>query len=203
MTPRRGSLAVLIAGLAAAVLVAPPAAAFDVEDTFRKGTVTLSVEAGGGVQSNFGGPSRETGLRMIDGAARVGWLPFGPWFSGAARAALEVGLGPFYQRYTAPVDASFAGLGLALRYHFLALGPVVPYVEIMGGAGGTDLRIPEIRSTFSFIVHGSVGASLFLTDRTAVYAGYRLQHVSNGYTESPNRGFESHGGIIGVSVFFP
>jgi Lipid A 3-O-deacylase (PagL) len=202
VTSRRVPLAVLIAGLAATALVAAPAAAFDADDTFRKGAVTLSVEAGGGVQDNFG-PGFETGLTMVDVAGRVGLLPFGPWSSGASRAALEVGLGPYVQRYTDPVQAAFAGLGLTVRYHFLALGPVVPYVEIMGGAGGTDLRIPEIRSTFSFIVHGSAGASLFLTDRTALYVGYRLQHVSNGYTSSPNRGFESHGGILGVSVFFP
>jgi len=48
-----------------------------------------------------------------------------------------------------------------------------------------------------------VGASYFLTDRIAPYVGYRIQHVSNGNTSSPNRGFESHTGVAGVSFYFP
>jgi len=46
-------------------------------------------------------------------------------------------------------------------------------------------------------------ASYFLTDHTAFYVGYRIQHVSNGDTSSPNRGFESHTGVAGVSFYFP
>lgn len=43
-----------------------------------------------------------------------------------------------------------------------------------------------------------------VTDRAALYyAGYRFQHVSNGGTDRPNHGFESHPGVLGVSVFFP
>jgi hypothetical protein len=46
-----------------------------------------------------------------------------------------------------------------------------------------------------------VGASVFLTDRTALYIGYRLQHISNGNTSSPNYGFESHTGSSGRPSF--
>jgi len=195
-------IAVLLASVAAILLVAMPAAAFDADETFRKGAFVFSVEAEGGLQENIGG-GFQTGLRMVGAGLRFGLLPFGPTFAGPARGALEVGLGPYSQRYSGPVHASWTGLALALRYHFLALGRVLPYIEVMGAAGGTDLRITEIDSTFSFLAHGAVGASVFLTDRAALYAGYRLQHVSNGYTSSPNRGFESHGGVIGLSVFFP
>ena len=41
-----------------------------------------------------------------------------------------------------------------------------------------------------------------MADRTAVYAGYRYQHVSNGNTNKPNRGFESNVGVVGMSFFF-
>jgi opacity protein-like surface antigen len=129
-------------------------------------------------------------------------IPFGPSGPRPLWGALEVGLEPFYQRYTHPVDAFFAGLGLALRYHFLSLGRVVPYVEVFGAAGGTDLETLEIDSNFTFLLHAGVGLSVFVTDRTAVYAGYRLQHVSNGNTAEPNRGFESNVGVVGVSYFF-
>jgi len=78
----------------------------------------------------------------------------------------------------------------------------VPYVELAGSAGGTDLELPEIRSDFAFLIFGGAGASVFLTDHAAAYAGYRWQHVSNGNTSRPNRGFESHVAVLGLSLFF-
>ena len=66
-----------------------------------------------------------------------------------------------------------------------------------------DVRsLPEIRSTFAFLLFGGGGASVFVDDRAAVYAGYRFQHVSNGNTSRPNRGFESHVGVMGFSFLF-
>ena len=43
----------------------------------------------------------------------------------------------------------------------------------------------------------------FVTDRTALYAGYRFQHISNANTDSPNRGINSHTGVVGLSILFP
>jgi opacity protein-like surface antigen len=79
----------------------------------------------------------------------------------------------------------------------------VPYVELAGSAGGTDLDIPEIRSAFAFLLFGGVGASVFVSDKTALYAGYRYQHVSNGNTSQPNRGFEANVVVGGLSFYFP
>jgi Lipid A 3-O-deacylase (PagL) len=129
-------------------------------------------------------------------------LPFGAVGRGPFYGALEIGLGPLAQRYTHPLRAYFAGLTAVGRYHVLSLGRFVPYVEVAGAAGGTNLRVREIDSAFTFLVFGGVGASYFLTDRTALYVGYRIQHVSNGNTSSPNRGFESHTGVAGVSFSF-
>jgi opacity protein-like surface antigen len=75
-------------------------------------------------------------------------------------------------------------------------------VEAALFAGGTDLEIREIASDFTFLVWGGAGVSYFVTDRTALYGGYRFQHVSNGNTDRPNRGFESHTAVAGVSIFF-
>lgn len=179
------------------------AEAFDAADSFRQGAVVLSVEGGYGEQSNVGDRQAQTGLEFWSGGVRLSVIAFAPLLSGPFRGALEVGLEPYYQRYVDPRPAFFAGLGIPLRYHFLALGRVVPYVETMAAAGGTDLRTPEINSEFTFLVLGGTGVSVLLTDRTALYAGYRIQHVSNGNTRKPNRGFESHVGVLGVSLFFP
>jgi opacity protein-like surface antigen len=101
-----------------------------------------------------------------------------------------------------PESATAAGLKLALRYHFIGLGRFVPYLEANAGAGGTSLKVPEIDSTFTFVLEGGVGASYFVTDKVALNFGYRFQHISNGNTSTPNRGFNSDSGVIGVSYFF-
>jgi len=199
---RRGATAAALA-LAGLLLGGPlRAAAFDAEQTFRKGTVVLSVEAGYGDQDNLRGAD-DTGLEFWNAGVRFGWLPLGVRGPGMVRGAFEVALEPFYQRYFDPVDAYFAGLGLVGRYHFTTLGRFVPYVEAAGTMGSTDLRIREIDSAFTFLLFIGAGASYFVTDSAALYAGYRYQHVSNGNTSELNHGFESHTGVAGLSVFFP
>ena len=194
----------LTLGLAAlAVLIAAPAAlAFDPQQTFRQGSFVVSPEAGYGRQFNLEDKRVFSDVEFVNVGVRFGWLPFSAVGPGPLHGALEVGLEPLYQRYLGPRDAFFAGLGLTGRYHFLSLGRFVPYAEAAAFAGGTDLKIREIRSDFTFLLWVGAGASFFVTDRTALYGGYRYEHLSNGNTERPNRGFEAHTGVAGVSFFF-
>jgi len=193
----------LLAGLVVVLAgTAGLASAFDGEQTFQAGTYVVSVEGGGGSQFNLEGKRDQTGLEFWNTGVRVSVIPWGPVGPSILRGALEVGLEPFYQRYTDPVDAYFAGLAAVGRYHFLSLGRVVPYTELFLAAGGTDLRVREIDSDFTFLLQAGAGLSVFVTDQLAVYAGYRFQHVSNGHTDTPNRGFESHTGVAGVSFYF-
>jgi hypothetical protein len=196
------SLVVVLAVLAALGALTGPAAAFDAGKAFQKGGLVGSLEAGGGNQENLEGHKNQTDLDLWYVGARLGWLPWGAVGGGPLRGAPEVGLEALYQRYVDPVQAFYAGLAAVGRYHFLALGRLVPYAELGAAAGGTDLRVIEIDSDFAFLLFGGVGASLFVTDRTALYAGYRLIHVSNGNSDAPNRGFEAHTGLAGVSFFF-
>lgn len=189
--------------LVVALLVPLPAVAFESEQTFKKGTFVLSGEGAYGWQFDLEDIGHFSALEFFDLGVRFGFLPFetlgkdGPLYG-----AFEVGLQPMYQRYVSPDDRFWAGLSAVLRYHFLGLGRVVPYVELAGSAGGTDLNLPEIRSDFAFLIWGGAGASVFVNDRAAVYAGYRWQHVSNGNTSRPNRGFESNVAVLGLSLFF-
>lgn len=199
MTSRPLTLLLLVASL----LAAQPAAAFDAEQTFRKGAFVLSGEGAYGWQFDLEDNSDFSAIEFFDLAVRFGFLPFGTLGKdGPFYGAFEVGLQPMYQGYVKPQERFWAGLSAVLRYHILALGRVVPYVELAGSAGGTDLNLPEIRSDFAFIIFGGVGASVFFNDRSAVYAGYRWQHVSNGNTSRPNRGFESNVAVLGLSLFF-
>ena len=196
-------ITVMVALLLAAAAPAP-AWAFDAEQTFKKGTFVLSGEGAYGWQFNLENKKSVTSLEFYDVGVRFSLLPFDPvgkdhfWYG-----ALEVGFEPLYQKYTEPKPAFWAGLASVLRYHFLGLGRVVPYAELGAAAGGTDLEIREIDSSFAFLLFGGLGASLFVSDKTALYAGYRYQHVSNGNTSQPNRGFEAHVGVAGISFYFP
>jgi len=200
MSRRAGLVGVVVVALV--VSVTGPARGYDPRETFRQGTLVLSLEAGGGAQENLEGQSIQTGLEVVNTGVRFSLLPLGPTGSGPLFGALEVGLEPYYQRYVHPVHAFFGGLGAVARYHFLSLGRFVPYAELFAAPGGTDLKVKEIRSDFTLLLQGGVGASVFVTDQAALYAGYRLQHVSNGNTSSPNRGFEAHTGVAGVSFYF-
>jgi lipid A 3-O-deacylase len=205
MTIPDRSIRSALTALALSIVLAAvmPASAFDPEDTFSKGTFVLSGEGTYGWQFNLENKSRVTYLEFYDIGARFSLLPFEPigrghfWYG-----ALEVGLEPLYQHYTTPKQAFWAGLSAVARYHFLSLGRFVPYIEIAGSAGGTDLQIREIDSAFAFLLFGGAGASVFVSDKTALYLGYRYQHVSNGNTGQPNRGFESNVVVGGLSFYF-
>ena len=199
----RAAMAAALFGLTLVGISPGRALCYDANETFRKGTFVLSAEGGGGKQHDVAPHPDETGLAVLNAGVRVSMLPFDPTLSGPLYGALEVGLEPFAQGYVEPVRAYFAGLAAVGRYHFLSLGRFVPYFEVAGAAGGTNLRVREIESAFTFLVFGGVGASYFVTDHTALYAGYRIQHVSNADTSKPNRGFESHTGVAGVSFYFP
>ena len=159
--------------LALLLAAAAPASGFDAAETFKKGTFILSGEGTYGWQTNAENTHISSHLEFYDVGVRFSLVPFDPvgrdhfWYG-----ALEAGLEPLYQHYTAPQQAFWAGLSAVLRYHFLALGRFV-------------------------------GASVFLSDKTALYLGYRLQHVSNGNTGQPNRGFEANAVVGGMSFYFP
>lgn len=196
----RSVTAAVVLGLA---VMTPAAWAFDPAVTFKKGSYVLSLEGGYGEQFNLEGFTSQTDLKFFNVGLRSSLVPFENFgAAGPLHGALELGLEPLYQEYTDPKPAFWAGLAAVGRYHFLSLGRLVPYVELGAAAGGTDLRIKEIDSDFSFLLWGGVGGSVFLTDSTAVYAGYRYEHNSNGNTDTPNRGWESHVGVFGVSYYF-
>jgi lipid A 3-O-deacylase len=178
-----------------------PAVAFDPNTTFARGTYVLSGEGSYGEQFNREGFDELSDVKMWNVGLRASILPFGVTGPGVLRGALEAGLEPLYQRYLDPHPAFWAGLLFVARYHFLSLGRFVPYVEAAGGPGGTDLNVMEINSNFSFVVWGGVGASVFVTDTTAVYAGYRYEHNSNAGTATPNRGLDFHVVVFGVSYY--
>jgi hypothetical protein len=196
-------LAVLVTAALWLALDAPSRAnAFELEEMFAKGTKVFGLQVNGGVQNNIQHETETSGIDFIGVQPRFSYLPFEPFGSRWYAAAIEPGVEGWVQYYMHPETAVGGGMKALLRLHAIGLGPVIPYLEATAGAGGTGLDITESRSTFTFILEGGLGASVFVARGVAMSAGYRLQHASNGNTSRPNRGYNANTGIAGLSFFF-
>jgi len=99
-------------------------------------------------------------------------------------------------------EHGFAGGGtLMLRYNFLQLERVVPFIE--GGAGvlGTDLDLKEQADGFNFSLQAGLGFHLFVLPRVAITAESRFHHISNAGLRNPNSGINDCLFLIGTSFF--
>lgn len=200
--PRRGRWQWAALAVIAVLSLVRPAPAYDPEVTFARGTTIFGLQVGGGAANNVEGHRTVSDISFITETPRLSHLFFAPFGSGALRSAFEPGLEGWFQQYLSPHSATAQGIKLTGRYHFIGLGRLVPYLEGTAGAGGTSLRVPEIDSTFTFVLEAGAGLSYFVTDSVALNAGYRFQHISNGHTSNPNRGFNSDSGVLGVSYYF-
>lgn len=181
---------------------AVPAAAADPAEEFARGTKIISIQVGGGAQNNVENHGRLSNISFVNLTPRLSVLPLDPVGSGFFKGSVETGLEPWFQYYLEPETATAEGLKAAVRYHFLSASPIFPYAEVTAGAAGTSLKVLEIRSSFTFVLEAGVGVSYFVAPGVALTGGYRFQHISNGNIESPNRGFNSDTGTVGVSFFF-
>jgi len=55
--------------------------------------------------------------------------------SGLLRSAVEPGIEGWFQYYLSPHEATAQGIKVAMRYHLIGFGPLVPYLEATAGAG--------------------------------------------------------------------
>jgi lipid A 3-O-deacylase len=193
---------VLLGALLLLGIVPGAAAGFDADSAFASGTTILGLQVGGGVQNNIAQDPPITGISFLNVTPRLSYLFFPPFGSGWLRSAIEPGVEGWFQYYLEPRTFTAEGLKGALRYHFIGFGPVVPYLEVTAGAGGTNLNVRETRSHFTFVLEGGAGVSYFVTPDVSLNLGYRLQHISNGGTGHPNRGVNSNTGVLGVSFYF-
>ena len=182
------------------VLVPTAARATDAEEAFTKGTKILSLQMGGGAQNGIETPN--SGITFLNFTPRLSYLPFDPFGQSWYKVALEPGLEGWVQYYMGPQQAAAGGLKTVGRLHALGFGWFVPYLELTAGAGATGLDLPESKSTFTFILEGGAGFSIFVKPDLAFTVGYRFQHMSNGNTSKPNKGYEADSGTIGLSYFF-
>ena len=109
-----------------------------------------------------------------------------------------------YIQFREPVLTHGIGFTPKIKFTFVALDRVRPYVEFAGGPFWTDLagRIPEESSEFNFVLTAGFGLSWFITPQTSLNVGYRFHHISNAGTRYPNLGLNASLPFGGFSFYF-
>jgi lipid A 3-O-deacylase len=127
-----------------------------------------------------------------------------PVGEGWNRGQVSVGAEVVYIQFREPVLTHGIGFTPKIKYSFVALDQVRPYVEFAGGPFWTDLggRIPEESSRFNFVLTAGFGLSWFITPQTALNVGYRFHHISNAGTRYPNLGLNASLPFGGFSFYF-
>jgi lipid A 3-O-deacylase len=206
-SPRPRGVRIIRAGCAIVTLLASclampaVARAYDADETFARGTWIAGVLLGGGKDFQLQA-FEPSGVSFVNLLPRVSILPWAPFGSSWWKGALELGLEGWLQYHTEPAGPTAFGLKAAARYHFVGLGRLVPYVEVLAGLGGTSLNVKEIDSNFTFVTEAGAGLAYMVADRIAISAGYRFYHLSNGGIDDPNLGINAHEAVAGVSFFW-
>ncbi len=127
-----------------------------------------------------------------------------PIGDGWYRGQVSLGAEMVYIEFEEPFLTHGVGFTPKIKYMFVALDRIRPYVEFAGGPFWTDLggRIHEEAIQFNFVLTGGIGVSWFLTPQLAFNAGYRFHHISNAGIAFPNLGLNASLPFAGFSFFF-
>ncbi len=122
------------------------------------------------------------------------------WYRGQVSLGAEM----VYLEFREPMVTHGIGFTPRIKYTFVALDRIRPYVEFAGGPFWTDLggRIPEQGSEFNFVLTGGVGVSWFIAPHIAFNVGYRFHHISDAGTKYPNLGLNASLPFGGFSFYF-
>ena len=88
-----------------------------------------------------------------------------------------------------------------LRYNFLQLARVVPFIEAGAGVVGTDFDLKGQSDGFNFSLQGGLGFHFFVLPQVALTAESRFHHISNAGLRQPNSGINDCVFLIGTSFF--
>ena len=186
-----------------AILATPSVQADDVVPTITVGTQEVGLTAG----YLFSHRLTELHTTKQHGPAVMpSWMmtitdPIGDsWYRGQVSLGAEM----VYLEFREPLVTHGIGFTPRIKYTFVALGRLRPYLEFTGGPFWTDLggRIREQANEFNFVLSGGVGVSWLLTRQLAVNAGYRFHHISNAGTAFPNLGLNASLPFGGFSFYF-
>ncbi len=168
---------------------------------FRKGAHELDVSGGVGiglkVLTSVG--QHDWGIAVVD----YGWvftdvLGDSHWYRGNWELLADLFGGYQYRAE----GAYFVGVGPHLRYNFAAGHRWTPFIDFGAGVSATDIREPDLSTTFEFNLQGGIGTHYYICEDLALTAQWRFIHLSNAGIKYTNLGVNSSTFLLGVSWFF-
>jgi len=173
------------------------------EERLRAGMWDVTLAGGYAVSHQVGPAKGLESVETLQFLPHLGYVVTDEHGSGRLRGNFELLAEPAVLRLDASHATTVAGLSALGRWIF-ATGPLVrPYLEAGLGVLGGEIDLRHSNCDVNFLVQAGVGAMLFLSDRAALTAAYRYQHISNGDQCSKNIGINSSAIVVGISYFFP
>ena len=173
---------------------------------FRHGAQEVQL-VDGAMLSLSGNTTRRPELNYAIEAVRYGYIwndVYGPSFWHGNDEFLVEAFGG--EVFKGPGNALGGGM-IMVRHNFVNEGcPVVPYVEIGGGALDNDIYHDQsqrrIGEAFEFTLHGGAGLRWMINNHWAFSVEGDYRHISNANLASRNSGLDSLGGLLGLNYLF-
>jgi len=145
-----------------------------------------------GIEAGYG-----LSLRLNLGRSHEHVLLFEPSVGFRVSRRLEYIVEGHFAQYLTPAGYMLGVMPLGARL-YLGSGRVLPYVSIGAGLGWTNLeRLDEIDQRFNFLLQGSLGLRVPLSERQAWTLEARLAHISDAGMTTPNLGLNSAVFLLG------
>jgi opacity protein-like surface antigen len=93
------------------------------------------------------------------------------------------------------------GGNIMYEHHFAVSGRVLPVWKLGAGTLHATNPIPAGETAFNFTILTALGVDVMITDKDALYLGYRFHHVSNANIGTVNPGINVHTIVFGVSFY--
>jgi hypothetical protein len=157
-----------------------------------------------GLISGYGkGSVYEGSYQVIPFILRIG-IDAKVFFSNIAghKGTLSFILEPQLNYVTEPAKDIEFGIGLGVQYSYPLTERFSPYILGVVGPHYFNLETETQAKGFIFSCTAGAGSYFFFTKDIALNIGYRLRHMSNAYTRTPNYGIDGHFAIVGLSIFF-
>jgi len=118
------------------------------------------------------------------------------------RTNFELLVEPMTNVVVSPDTNAEIGCSFFLRYSVKLATWFCPYLEVGTGYVYTTQHVHEQGSQSNFITQPGIGTQFFLGKHYALSVGYRYRHMSNAGMTTPNRGVDSHFGVVGLTYVY-
>ena len=173
------------------------------EERFRFGTTELTIAGGYSYSHSTVGGSDVEGVDGFQFLPHFGYFLTDEHGPGGLRGNLELVAEPTLVHLTSKSESGTAvGLSALGRWVFATEWIVRPYLEVGLGLLSGQLDFRQTNCDVNYVIGGGPGLLMFLSERAAITAGYRFQHISNAGACDKNLGLNSSLFMVGLSYFF-